>query len=179
MSAGPGKDPNVAEALRELLNAQGTSPIDPLLAAIIARLPAAGKEFPPAAREVWLQLMSMGFDLVYGGPAGGGMSSHQLRSPVDRSPAPKPAKVAPAKKAKPRSGRPPVPMPEFYIDQEGYARNERGDRVLANQVAGILTDFRGAEGDLGAIIWADDTRGVRGKRLDIHGAADPRTKPSS
>jgi hypothetical protein len=168
----------VAVELRRLLGAQAGAATDPLLAAIIAKLPAAGEDFTPAAREAWLQLMAMGFDLVYGGAAGGGMSSQHLsRSIGQRAPA-KTAPAAKAGKAKPRSGKPPlpkVPMPEFYIDKDGYARNERGDRVKPGDVAGILTDFRGASGDLATIIWADGKRGIpRGMQLDIHGAADPR-----
>lgn len=40
--------------------------IDPLLAALIGKLPAGGSEWTAAAREAWLRMMGVAFDVVYG-----------------------------------------------------------------------------------------------------------------
>lgn len=39
---------------------------DPLLAALIKKLPPVGKPWPRADREVWLKLMRDAFDISYG-----------------------------------------------------------------------------------------------------------------
>jgi hypothetical protein len=123
--------------------------LDPLLQAVIARLPPSNTAWPIAARAAWLELVERAFDMVYpaeplnGGSRGGGSG------------------VKPNGHAVPAA-----PDHAFYIDRENYARMSGGERINAIEVDGSLFDLRG-EGDLGAIIWADGSTGVLGKVLDI------------
>jgi len=56
----------------------------------------------------------------------------------------------------------------FIIDREGYARNGRTNaRVKASDVTDGIFDQRGEDGDLSAIIWADNRRGIDGLDLAI------------
>lgn len=130
--------------------------LDPLLAALIAKLPLPGAIWPAKDRAAWLGMVEMAFDVVYGGhPAmgdeplfggsRGGGSGHHVN-------------------LKPNLTR--VPDHAFYIDRENYARMAGGERINAVEVDGPLFDLRG-EGDLGAIIWADGSTGVLGKVLDV------------
>jgi hypothetical protein len=128
--------------------------LDPLLAALIARLPRSNRQWPTKDRAAWLGMMEMAFDVVYGGERGGSMTD----IPVIIHP-----KANGAEPVKPAD------EPAFYIDREGYARMAGGERIDAHQVDGLLFDMRG-EGDLGAIVWADGSKGVLGKVLDIRPA---------
>jgi hypothetical protein len=130
--------------------------IDPLIEAVIAKLPRSITKFPAKDRVAWLGMMEMALDVVYGGSTGGGMTDSVV--------------VHPRPIGHTEDGRPMVPLGHaFYIDREGYARMAGGERIDAHQVGGLLFDMRG-EGDLGAIVWADGSKGVLGKVLDIRPA---------
>lgn len=41
------------------------SPIDPIIAGLLKRLPQAGEVWPKAQRKLWLQLLEGSFELIY------------------------------------------------------------------------------------------------------------------
>lgn len=131
------------------------SNVDPLIAALIAKLPAGG-DFPLEKRRAWLRMMDDALGVIYGGgPA------------IDQAPAPRAAKPAPA---------PPAPKPEpkwpFVIDTHGFVRksNAKGKRVLPGEIDDYVHDMRGENGDMRTIIWADDSTGINGTDLTVVGA---------
>ena len=101
---------------------------DPLLEALIARLPEGGTAWPRAKRDAWFKLMSSAFDLVY-----------------EDSEPPKEIKK---------------PTHEFIIDENGFVMHGSGQRLLPKEVSGPVHDYRGEDGDLRTIIWADDAIGL-------------------
>lgn len=138
---------------------------DPLLSALVDKLPPAGTSWAAVDRQAWLTMMNNAFDVVYGGASGGSMSRAQ-------APARSPARKRPAKKARPSAApkKPKLvqPGPQFFIDRQGIARRAGGERIMPSDCAGILVDKRGESGDLARITWADDTTGIpRGLQLDI------------
>lgn len=139
---------------------------DPLLSAMVDKLPAAGTPWQAADRQAWLTMMSNAFDVVYGGATGGSMARAHApaRPPARKRPAAKKSRPhAPPKKPKLVQ-----PGPPFFIDRQGIARRAGGDRIMPADVAGILVDKRGESGDLATITWSDDSTGIpRGVQLDI------------
>lgn len=122
--------------------------IDPLMAALIAKLPPAGSDWPVDQQAAWLRLMAMAFGTVYGGEV------IFTGKPV--------ASVPIQPKAKPSIGHP------FLIDEGGFVRNAKTHkRVSPDQVDGSIFDARGQDGDMRTIIWADNSTGVNGKDFVI------------
>lgn len=111
---------------------------DPLLAALIKKLPAPGADWPVDRQLAWLRLMAMAMGAVYGGDAAVQFIKEQPAQP------PKLTTIEHA----------------FYIDKNGYARKAGGKRVLPTDVKNEIVDLRGIDGDVTAITWADDTTGV-------------------
>ena len=171
--------------------------LDPLLAALIEKLPASGAEWPRAKRAAWLDNMARAFDTVYEGettaPNGRDYDWANTTTLTGTRP-PDPqifdlnrayVEILPAnahngatrtvqslgEDGKMHAATVPAPQPrpahDFYIDLEGIARRHDGGRIMPGHVTSALFDMRGESGDPGAIIWADDSRGVRGLRLDI------------
>lgn len=153
---------------------------DPLIGAVVDKLPPSNTDWPAAARAAWLQMMENALAVVYGGPDGGGMTAGVHNGSAWR-PAPRtprtsvpasPRRSRPAKKKSkakpPKASKAPPPPAEFYIDLQGHARNGAGETVLPEDINDVIYDRRGEHGDLGAIIWADGSRGIpKGMRLDI------------
>lgn len=143
--------------------------LDPLLAALIEKLPAGGEEWPATERRAWLQMMGMAFDVVYGicdrvlvvGASGSMAVEATYEATGDGSM--RLTSVKPAEQ--PRPGNAPY---QFYIDLAGYVMKGDGSRCMPDEAKGwTIYDVRG-EADLNAIIWADDSRGVpRGMQLEI------------
>ena len=138
---------------------------DPLLSALVDKLPPAGSQWSAIDRAAWLEMMGKAFDVVYGASGGPKLMS-----------SPAPARPRPASRTKPKAAKkarrpmPPKPLgPAFFIDKQGFARKAGGDRILPAQVlSGELVDLRGEKGDLDRITWADDAVGIpRGLQLDI------------
>lgn len=150
--------------------------LDPLVGAIINKLPANGATFDRAARVNWLKMMAMALGSAYG----------EVGAIAIDPAAPQQAFGAPSFRAlsDPFAGNvlcatvtaaPPDTRPRyaFFIDKDGFAKAMNGDRINPNQLNGeVLYDLRG-EGDLGAIIWADDTRGVVGLQIAISAGEVP------
>jgi hypothetical protein len=161
-----GKDPaavSMASELAKLLGNAQPPAADPLLSAIIAKLPAASHPFPPAQRQAWLTLMSMGLDLVYGS------TSERSMKPQRTVP---PAALRPAAKAgaqsRPKRGKLSPAGPRFYIDRDHRAKNWKGEPINPDDVMDHLVDLRGEKGDLAKIVWADGSTGIpRGKQINI------------
>lgn len=118
---------------------------DPLIAAMIAKLPKAGEDWPADKQSAWLHLMAMAFGTVYGGEV-----VFQSKQVVE------PKQAAPFKLAH-----------QFIIDGKGYAKNAAGKRILPKDVTGAVFDERGQDGDMRTIIWADETKGLNGADLVI------------
>lgn len=149
---------NRADAI-ELVPPRGRD--DSLIAALMEKLPAPGTPWPAVERQAWLDMMAIAFITLYG--AAGVAKPNSSVSPKA------PARL---KRSASRRPAPPKPLkgpgPAFYIDREGFARRTGGDRIMPGQIAGMLVDQRGEHGDLGAIVWADGSRGIpKGLQLDI------------
>jgi len=135
---------------------------DPLLAALIGKLPTSGTSWPGDKRAAWLKMMWMAFDVVYEGEA--------IEMPAFLfNPGPQVPSVTAAStgQAAKQANTPSFP---FYIDRDGFARRAGGAPVNPQDVIGTIFDHRGEAGDLRAIIWADGRTGVAGLQLDIAAA---------
>ena len=127
---------------------------DPLIAALIARLPANGVEWPTDQQLAWLRLMAMAFGTVYGGDASSKIGSGS-------------GQVGEVVQFRTLHNRPKKPEHRFIIDEKGYARKGTGERIMPDAVDGEMFDKRGIDGDMRTIIWADDTQGLPQKQLVI------------
>ena len=174
--------------------------LDPLIAAVVAKIPGAG-----ATREqriAWLRMIAMAMDNVHGTvgepidipefieprPSAHHSQQAPYMAGYDSVAAPDGNKVvvvppgmAPLLPAagvtRPQPVLRAVDPPRFYIDRDGIARRDPG-AVPANFAEApreIWYDDRG-EGDLGAIQWADGTRGVLGKQIEISAAVPMKKK---
>ena len=151
---------------------------DPVLAALIAKLPPGGSDWPLDRRTAWLKMMWMAFDVVYAGagdapiemPAflGGGRAKNGAQNPGLRN-----AQEVDDAPVITQSDRPFQPMGghAFYVDRAGRACRAGGGPIMPTELGGAtLYDMRGEAGDLGAITWADGSTGVRGLQLAISAA---------
>lgn len=133
----------------------------PLVQAVFDTLPARDKSFPGEQRTAWLKMMATAFDVAYG-VGGEDLSWVKFTTLVGTKALPGLADVKP---------EPPKPLakpgPQFIIDEQGFARSQDGAQVNPGDVADVIYDKRGEQGDLGAIIWADGSRGVKGHHLEI------------
>lgn len=135
--------------------------MDPLLAAMIGKLPDPGKPFPGEQRANWLKMMAMAFDVAYGHaedmPAF--LPSREGRATTD--PAPATASEPPKPLRMPHAGH------TFYIDAGGNALRGEGEPVFATDVPPdeLIFDYRPVAGDfrdLESITWADGSHGTAG-----------------
>src|SRR3990167_2323884 len=116
---------------------------DPLLSALISRLPPSGTEWPVENQTAWLRLMAVAFGLLYGGDAESQLGAREtIQNP--------PVRVKPFRSIE----------YSFYIDNNGYARKTGGQRIVPDEVKDTLHDLRGIDGDVADIIWADDSKGL-------------------
>lgn len=133
---------------------------DPLLSALIGRLPADAAQWPRAARIAWLQMMAMAFDVVYGPCGGIGVAPEEGRGD-NRDVSDRPETYAlfhglaehraPAQPA-------PAAAQRFYVDRDGFAMGDGRPIAMEELPAGaVLWDERvGIEcGDAAAILWRD------------------------
>lgn len=129
---------------------------DRLLAALIAKLPAATASWSRADRVAWLQMIAMGFDVVYG-PCGsirvapeeaGAGGADQTASPPHHAESGHRVTVEAA----------PISPHRFYVDRDGFAMGDGRPIAMEDLPAGAtLWDERaGIEcGDVAAILWRD------------------------
>jgi hypothetical protein len=134
---------------------------DPLLAALIAKLPADGTDWPVDKQMAWLNLMAMAFATVYGGNAAERLAAVE-------KPAQSVASVVAS--ASPAPSKPAKPKYPFIIDEQGFAKKASGIRILPADVTDILYDLRGIDGDMNTIVWADESTGLNGRDLTIAAA---------
>ena len=118
---------------------------DPLIAALIAKLPTPGTEFPVDRQRAWLKMMATALGVTYGGDVASTMGSCSEISNNSPAPVSRPA------------AKPAPPSYPFFVDQQNYARRKNGERIMPSDVGDILYDLRGEAGDPGAIIWADES----------------------
>lgn len=130
---------------------------DPLLAALIAKLPPSDTPWPVDRQLAWLKMMAMGFATVYGGDVLSQMGNVQAAAPEA------PAKpVAPPAPAKPKIGH------KFILDIDGMVkRADTREPVTKDQVSGEILDLSNGAIDMSAITWADGTQGVNGCAVDF------------
>lgn len=153
---------------------------EPLIAALLARLPTPGEPWAAEARAAWLRMFAGALDVVYdpqpsiivgigsfpGVPLGAG------------APAPAPAPAAPPPPAPPKRSEHQAAGCDFYVDLDGYARcdftfmdNGPGEspipvpspqrRVNPDEITGQIYEYRrGTSRDRETVTWADDTRGA-------------------
>lgn len=122
---------------------------DPLLAAVIAKLPPANTEWSMDAQLAWLRMMAMAMGTVYGGDAVNQMG--KASTPI------------PSARRQPQVND----MYRFLIDKQGFAKRANGERVLPRDVTGPIFDERGMDGDMRGIVWADGSTGLNGADLTI------------
>jgi hypothetical protein len=130
---------------------------DPVLAALIAKLPATTQPWPRAERIAWLRMMAMAFDVAYG-PCGGVRiaaeacgSEHAGKERASDAP-------APVAREAPTEAEPPAVPLRFHVDRDGFAMGDGRPIAMEDLPAGAtLWDERtGIEcGDVAAILWRD------------------------
>lgn len=120
----------------------------PLLAATIGTLPPVGTAFPERARQDWLAMITMAFNVVYG--AEGAMAETE---PTAR---PTLAAVTP----KPREPHE-LSGCDVYVDKDGYVRGPGGRRMMPDEAGNEdIYEYRGPRRDRSNVIWADDSVGA-------------------
>jgi hypothetical protein len=132
---------------------------DPLLAALIAKLPADAGRWPRTERVAWLQMLAMAFDVVYG-PCDGIRVAPDAEHGHGRDVNDDGGASAPLPgSAEQPSARPaPAAAQRFYVDRDGFAMGDGRPITMADLPAGaVLWDERvGIEsGDVSAILWRD------------------------
>lgn len=125
---------------------------DPLIAALIAKLPPAGEEWPVEEQVKWLKLMAATFGLVYGGDAVARMETQEAEAP----------KAAPPPPPKPRK-----PNYRFVIDERGFVKRGNGQRVMPSDIDAEVVDLSNGTVDMRQITWADDSQGLNGADITI------------
>lgn len=123
---------------------------DPLLSALIAKLPQAGEDWAEDKQLSWLKLTAIAFGAIYGGDVASKLAGSASM--------PKMAKKATTQA---NGGH------EFIIDATGTAKRANGERIMPADVVGSIYDQRGLTGDLNAIIWADGSKGIKGHQISV------------
>jgi hypothetical protein len=135
-------------------------PDDPLIAAVVWKLPRAGEPFPPEARAAWLKMAAMAFDVAYGKvedlPALLPLALERVAVPVAGGPAAEPKPIRQA-----HAGH------DFYVALDGTACRADGTPAMIGDVPAdeVIFDYRPVSGefrDRDGIVWADGTRGTAG-----------------
>lgn len=130
---------------------------DPLLAALIAKLPASETPWPVDRQLAWLKMMAMGFATVYGGDVLSQMGNVQAAAPE-----------APAKPVALPAPAPRKIQQKFILDLDGVVkRSDTREAVTKDQVSGEILDLSNGAIDMSAITWADGSMGVNGCAVDF------------
>lgn len=128
---------------------------DPLIGALIAKLPATGEAWPKADRINWLRMLVMAANLAYGDAPGITVTDVEERAPLRFAPKPVSIEELPAAAAAPEEAEPSRPR-AFVIDADGFALRDgmpiNPEDVPAGAV--IYDERRTAErGDLESVYW--------------------------
>lgn len=137
---------------------------DPLIQAMIDRLPKPGDAFPRVDRDRWLALMKANMDLVYGS-TGDEVVYRQVEPKLGKSEILE--IVADDPKLPPKMFKP-NKVPDFYVDHDNHCYKKGGKRLMPEDIKGKdarLVDLRGPDGNIDIIIWADDSTGLKGDVL--------------
>jgi hypothetical protein len=130
---------------------------DPLLAALIAKLPASEAPWPVDRQLAWLKMMAMGFATVYGGDVLSQMGNVQAAAPE-----------APAKPAAPPAPAPRKIQQKFILDLDGIVkRSDTREPVNKVDVSGEILDLSNGTIDMRMITWADGSTGINGCAVDF------------
>lgn len=128
---------------------------DPLLAAIIGKLPAPGATWSKADRINWLRMFVMAANVAYGDAPGVTVSDIEERAPLRFAPV-----LVEAGHDRPAPGAAPAAEPagpgRFVIDADGFALRDNLpiDPEDVPPGAIIWDERRGAEqGDLASVYW--------------------------
>ena len=150
---------------------------DPMIAALLNKLPEPGQPWPIDQRIEWLNMLAMGFNMVFGVAdtihIGKTNITYNRTEPLPGAPAGAEASANTGLRPQVAKQHP----PRLFIDKDGFARRDPGGvlrlvdqeypRIMPGQVDDILFDDRGELGDLGSITWADNSTGVLGLQLEI------------
>lgn len=122
---------------------------DPLLDAVIAKLPARDAGFPAPERIAWITLLCNVLDVVYG------VVPHVVAARAIPS-------VTEPELSKPLDAAPGAKSYAFYVDADGFARGPDGNEILPGEIprGEILWDLRtrdAGRGYLSSVIWRDGT----------------------
>lgn len=130
---------------------------DPLLAALIAKLPPSDTEWPVDRQLAWLKMMAMGFATVYGGDVLSQMGNVQAAVPE-----------APAKPVAPPAPAPRKIAQKFILDLDGMVkRSDTREPVTKADVSGEILDLSNGAIGMGEIRWGDGDMGVNGCAVDF------------
>ena len=150
-----------ARPLRDTL-APGGAPVgraDPLIGALIEKLPASGSAWSIERRLVWLRMAAMAFDLAYGvdAPIEIKLAGVPMIMAADAGSPPE-ARREPAATADvgPRLGRKRQPDQRYVICLDGMAWD--GNKLIMPDKVGngdIIWDFRAGDQTLATVVWAD------------------------
>ena len=117
------------------------SKVDPLVQALIDKLPDPKEGFSAQQQKAWLQMMELSLGVMYGSP-------------------PKPE---PTSKGKPADND-----YVFVIDEQGFVKGPDGTRLMPDEVSGTVTDLRPHnEAPIDGITWADGSKGLNGADIMI------------
>lgn len=143
---------------------------DPLLAALIDKLPPAGTKWSMDERRAWVSMLEMAFQVVYGATEDRGRELRpEVVSAIEAE-----ARLRMMPAAEVVATLPNDSGLKFVIDAAGHARRSDGKPILPGDIPPheVLYDSRGEMGDLSAIIWANGARGVpRDFPIEIAAAA--------
>lgn len=149
--------------------------LDPLLAALINKLPLGGKPWPAADRTAWLDMMTKAFDVVYGVETSHFASFANVVGKASTLPEALIHRRLYGTFEEPSDAAPPAPPARgfkhdghnFYVSADGTVCNADATPVMMIDVPPEETifDYRPVTGefrDLDSIVWADGARGRAG-----------------
>jgi hypothetical protein len=129
---------------------------DPLISALIEKLPPPGPAWSIEQRLVWLRMAAMAFDLAYGVDAPIEIKLAGIPSIMSTDAGSPPAEQFKAETVGPRLGKKRVADQRYVICLDGMAWD--GNKMVTPERIGagdMLWDFRPGEQSLDTVVWAD------------------------
>ncbi len=130
---------------------------DPVIGALIAKVPAEGAAFTRAQRVNWLRMMAMAFDGAFGVQAPIGVDVAAEAS-MSGGPIEMPNILPPAAPPQPIFASAEADEIRYFVDFDGFARMEPGGgriRPVDVPAGAELEDEREGDDSLDTIKWAD------------------------